>query len=338
MDPLEYDRTNATNIVNLNLGCIAFLKSVPNSEPRTDPLLKQAFLKAQAAALAHYGVKIEQRFIDVPIIEGRAQVLINGAGPPVVFLNGIGTPGAMWAPLMAQLDGCTQYVIDMPGFGLTSTTATLTHNLRATAVAFLDEAFDALCLDQPIILANSLGSLWSSWFAIDRPSRVAALVHIGCPAIILDSSAPLPMRLLSVRPLGHLMMMLQPPSPGQVKQLSKMVREYPLPQEIADLLLATERLPGFKSTFLALLHCLIRLRGSRPTAALTHDQLTQINKPSLLIFGRNDPMGSAPVGRRVAEALPDAELHIVDGGHTPWIHHTDQIAPLVTKFLTSRVS
>lgn len=299
---------------------------------------EQAFLEAQAAALARYGVDVEQRFIDVPIVEGRAQVLVNGAGPPVIFLNGIGTPGAMWAPLMTRLDGFTQYAIDLPGYGLTSTTATLTRDLRATAVAFLEEALDALGLDQPTIVANSLGSLWSSWFAIDRRSRVAALVHVGCPAIVLDTSAPLPMRLLSVRPLGRLMMMLQPPSPGQVKQLSKMVREHPLPPEIADLLLATEQLPGCKPTFLAMLHSLLRLRGSRPGMALTSGQLAQINKPSLLIFGRDDPMGAAPVGRRVADALTDAELHIVDGGHAPWIHHADQIAPLITEFLTSSVS
>lgn len=299
---------------------------------------EQAFLKAQAAALAHYAVEVEQRFIDVPIVEGRAQVLVNGAGPPVIFLNGIGTPSAMWAPLMAHLAGFTQYAIDLPGFGLTNTTAALTRDLRATAVAFLEEALDALNLDRPIILANSLGSLWSSWFAIDRPSRVAALVHIGCPAIVLDSSAPLPMRLLSVRPLGHLMMMLQPPSAVQVRQLSKMVREHPLPPEIANLLLATEQLPGFKPTFLAMLHRLLRLRGSRPTSALTSDQLAQINVPSLLIFGRDDPIGAAPVGRRVADALSDSELYIVDGGHAPWIHHADQIAPLITEFLTSRVS
>ena len=51
------------------------------------------------------------------------------------------------------------------------------------------------------------------------------------------------MRLLSVPGLGRLMMKIQPPSERQVKHLSKMVNEYPLPPEIADLLLATERLP-----------------------------------------------------------------------------------------------
>lgn len=37
-------------------------------------------------------------------------------------------------------------------------------------------------------MANSLGSLLTSWLALDHPDRVAALVHIGCPAIVFDTT------------------------------------------------------------------------------------------------------------------------------------------------------
>jgi pimeloyl-ACP methyl ester carboxylesterase len=296
-----------------------------------------SFIKAQTAALCRYGVHAEERSVDAPIVAGRAHVLVTGDGPPVVMVNGIGTPAAMWAPLMAQLDGFTLYAVDLPGYGLTDTTADLTNDFRAAAVGFLGEVLDGLGLRQPTFVANSLGSLWAMWFAIDRPDRIAALVHVGCPAIALDTSAPLPMRLLSVRPLGRLMMKLQPPSARQVVQLSKMVNEHPLPAEIADLILATEQLPHFEATFLATLHTLITLRGARPDLALTRDQLGRVKQPSLLLFGEDDPMGAAPVGEQLAEALPDAELHVVDGGHAPWVHHTDQIAPLISAFLTRTV-
>lgn len=297
---------------------------------------EQEFIAAQTAALAVHGVKARQCFVDTPVVEGRTQVLVAGSGPPVVLLNGIGTPAAMFAPLMARLERFTLYAVDLPGFGLTDTKAGLADDLRATAVAFLDQVLEALGLDQPAILANSLGSLWASWLALEQPSRVRALVHVGCPAIILDTAAPLPMRLLSVPLLGRLMMRLLPPSESQVEQLSKMVREYPLPPETADLLLATERLPACEESFLAMLNALLRLRGPRPEMVLTGDQLARIDAPTLLIFARNDPMGAERAGRRVAEAMPDAELHIVDGGHAPWIHHADQIAPLIAEFLGRR--
>lgn len=294
---------------------------------------EQAFIAAQKAALAGYGVKAEQRFVEVPIVGGRAQVLVAGSGPPVVLLNGIGTPAAMFAPLMARLEGVTLYAVDLPGFGLTDTRAGLADDLRAMAVAFLRQVLDGLELNQPVILANSLGSLWAMWLALEQPSRTGPMVHVGCPAIVLDTTAPLPMRLLSTPLLGRLMMWLQPPSKAQVGQLSRMVREHPLPPEIADLLLATEHLPGCAETLLAMLNALITLRGARADMALTGDQLAQIRTPTLLVFARDDPMGAENAGRRVAEAMPNAELVIVDGGHAPWIHHADQIAPPVNRFL-----
>jgi pimeloyl-ACP methyl ester carboxylesterase len=84
---------------------------------------------------------------------------------------------------------------------------------------------DQLQLDQPLFVANSMGSLWSLWLAIDRPSRVRAMTHIGCPAVILETSAPLPMRLLSVRPLGRIIMALSPPSRRQVERFASIVGE-----------------------------------------------------------------------------------------------------------------
>lgn len=225
---------------------------------------RQAFLTAQSSALAKYGVVCEQKFVEIPFLRGRAQVLVAGDGPPVVMLGGIGTPAAMFAPLMARLDGLTLYAVDLPGYGLTDTTPTIATDLKSTAIAFVGQVLDALGLYRPTIIANSLGSNWASWFVLDQPDRISALVHVGCPALILDTSAPLIMRLLATRGLGWLMMRLQPPSARQVRELSEMVREDPLPSEIAALLLATERLPGFEATFRATLNAALGLWGGPP--------------------------------------------------------------------------
>lgn len=292
------------------------------------------FSRAQADVLDRYGLlTCDERWIDAPTAGGRAHVLVNGDGPPVVLLNGVGVPAAMLAPVMSQLDGATCYAVDLPGFGLTDSVPGFARDLRANAVRFLVEVFDNLQLERPTVVANSLGSLWASWLAIDRPERVAGLAHLGCPAVVLDTSAPLPMRLLSVRVLGRLMMRLRPPSPAQVEQLARMVHEHPLPPGIGDLILATERLDHFEDAFLSTLHHLLRLRGNRPERALTADDLARIEAPTLLAIASDDPMGGPAVGRRVAEAMPDAELHVVDGGHAPWLHHADQIVPLLDAFL-----
>ena len=293
----------------------------------------ESFSEAQAKVFDRYGIVVEERWVETPCVDGRAHVLVTGEGPPIVLLNGIGVPAAMMAPLMSGIEGFTQYAVDLPAYGLSDTAARFADDLRVNAVTFLTEVLDGLEVDRPIVVANSLGSLWASWLAIDEPDRVGALAHIGCPAIILDTSAPLPMRLLSKRPLGRLVMRLQPPSERQVEGLAKMVHEHPLPPEIAQLILATERLDHFEDTFLATLNHLIRLRGSRPERALTAAQLASVEAPTLLVFAAADPMGAVSVGERVVDAMPNAELHVVDGGHAPWLHHADQIAPILENFL-----
>lgn len=299
---------------------------------------REDFIAAQQQMLDRYGVAAPSRFIDVPSIGGRAHVLVSGEGPDVVMVNGIGTPGAMWAPLMAYLRGLKVHVVDLPAYGLTDTTADFSDDLRRSAVLFLEEVLDRLGLDRPSFVGNSLGSLWTCWLALDRPKRVAALVHVGCPALALDTSAPLPMRMLSVGPLGRLLTTIQKPSPKQVEQLAKMVKEHPLPPVLVDLLVATERLPGFRETFLAMLHSLLRLRGSRPALRLTADQLGRIQQPNLLFWGKDDPFGSPEVGERMAAIMPSAELQVVAGGHAPHLTQSERIGPRIARFVQEHAS
>lgn len=39
----------------------------------------------------------------------------------------------------------------------------------------------------------------------------------------------------------------------------------------------------------------------------------------------------------MVDAMANAELHIVNGGHAPWLRHPEQVAPVLTTFL-ERVS
>ena len=294
---------------------------------------RQEFIEAQRQMLDRYGVEAESRFFEVSSISGQAHTLISGEGQAVMMINGIGTPAAMWAPLMAELDGFRLFAVDLPAYGLTDTTEDLADDLRHNAVTFLDEIFEGLELESSLFVANSLGSLWTSWLALDRPKRVTAIVHVGCPATVFDTSAPLPMRLLSAKPLGQLLTRVRPPSESQVEELSKMVNEYPLSSELADLLLATERLPGFRQTFLSTLNALIRLRGNQPEMRLSAKQLEQIAQPTLVFWGENDPFGSVKVGERMVNVMPNAELHVVGGGHAPWLKHSKHIAQTANRFL-----
>jgi pimeloyl-ACP methyl ester carboxylesterase len=293
---------------------------------------RQQFIDAQRRILQRYGVEAKSRFIKIPSINGQAHVLTCGEGPPVLMINGIGTPGAMWAPLMAELKDFSLYVVDLPGYGLTDAPDNFAVDLKRNALRFLNEVIIQLDFHSPFFIVNSLASLFSSWLALEYPKKIRAFVHLGCPALVLGTSAPLPMRLLSVNHLGQLISRLQPPSEKQVKQLSKMVKQHPLRPELVDLLVATEQLPNYRHTFLSSLNKLLRLRGSRPEMRLTARELSEITQPTLVFWGENDPFGSVEVGKKMVDSMPSAKLQIVKGGHAPWLNETQKIASQTTAF------
>lgn len=300
----------------------------------------EQFQAKQRALLSRYGVDAQSRFLEVPSVHGPVHVLTQERGPPVVLVPGFADPAAMWAPLMARLDGFTRYAVDRPCFGLSGSAEHSTEHMRVLAVSFLEEVLDALQIDRALLIGNSIGSLWSFWLALDHPDRVAAMVHVGCPAFLLNTSAPLPMRLLSIPPLGRLLMRMTPPSAAHVERFSRMVGEdLSRAPELRDLLVAAQRLPGAQAAIRELLHALVRLRGARPEVALTADQIAQVRQPVLLIWGEQDPFGSPDVGEEAAGIIPDADFRLVAGaGHAPWIAHPTQVSAGAIPFLRAHLS
>ena len=297
------------------------------------------FKAAQRRLLQRYGVDAESEFIEVAAVEGRVHVLCSGTGPAVVMVPGFSDPAVMWAPLMAALDGFTLYAVDRPCFGLTGGAEHTTATFRGLAVEFLEQVLDTLEIEQPLFVCNSIGSLWSTWLALDRPDRVAAMVHAGCPAFWLGTSAPLPLRLLSIPLLGRFIMAISPPSPRQTEAFGRLIAGEDLSQfpELRDLLVAAQKLPGAQRSILGLLHAVVRLSGARPEMRLMAQQLAQIRQPVLLIWGSRDAFGGPSVGEEAARTIPHAALHIVpEAGHVPWVGHPSEVAAAAVPFLRTQ--
>lgn len=293
------------------------------------------FAAAQPRLFAAHGVEAESHFVDAPSIKGRAHVVTAGGGPPVMMIIGGGVPAAMWTPLMAEMqDRFTLHAVDLPSHGLTSPTRYARVTVRSLAVGFLGDVLDGLGLGRAPFVAQSIGGLWSIWLALDEPSRVQSLSCIGCPAALLGTSAPMPFRIMSVRPIGKLLMRLQKPSRRQVDKLGRMAGEdFDQHPELRDLMVALERIPHYGSDFVDLVHTVVRPRGAQPDVMLTAQQLAGVSTPTQIIWGTDDTFGPPSAGRRAARIIPNAEFHEVNGGHAPWLDSTAEIAELVRDFL-----
>jgi len=67
------------------------------------------------------------------------------------------------------------------------------------------------------------------------------------------------------------------------------------------------------------------------------EELSQINLPTLLIWGNNDIITPPFVGREFQKLIPNSELHLVDKcGHAPMMETPDEFNEILHKFLTKQ--
>jgi len=291
--------------------------------------------QAQRRLLRSQNVDADSIFVTIPAVRGPVHVLRGGEGPPVVLVPGFADPAAMWTPLMARLDGFGLFALDRPSFGLSGPAPHTPATFRRLAVDFLTESLDALEIERAILVGNSMGSAWSTWFALEHPDRVSGLAHLGCPAFWLGTSAPAPMHLLALPLLGRLLA-ARPPSPEQVIGFGRRIAGEDLSSmpELVDLLVAAEARPGAGRAVHGLLRAVLRPGGARPQVSTSRRELARLRPPVVLIWGSEDRFGGPRVAREAAATIPEAELHLIPGGgHLPWIGRPDAIAEVLIPVL-----
>lgn len=291
------------------------------------------FVEAERQAMAAYGLSYRNHFLDLDRPRLRARVIEAGEGEPLLLVHGALAVAAQWAPLMAELTGHRILAVDLPGYGLTDPFVYERGRLRQVAVEFLDAVLDGLGLESVPVVANSMGGLWTFWMSLDRPSRLEAIAQVGCPAMLLETSAPLSMRLLSVRGLNRrvLRVLPTPDGRGQLRQMGDGAAAETAPPEFLALLEASDDPEPFWPASLSLLEAAARLGGGR--VQLTEAELARVRQPTVFVWGADDPFGSPSVGERAASVVPRAHLVRVDGGHLPWVGQPAAVAGAIRDHL-----
>jgi pimeloyl-ACP methyl ester carboxylesterase len=266
------------------------------------------------------------------------RALEMGEGDPVLFVHGGGSNAAGWTPLLAGWGTGRTIAIDRPGHGLSGRFSYRGVDLRRHAVEVLEGVIDALGLAQVDLVGNSMGGLWSFWLAIDRPARVRRIVQIGCPALILDTSAPLPLRLMSQTWLAKLMTRMEPPSRKNIRKLFARLGHPSLQidDETLDLVMAGGKLPFYQEAWFSLIANVLSLGGKR--ISLPAEELRRVSQPTLFLWGAKDPFGSVEVGRKACAIMPDASLEVVGEGHLPWLDDPARCRELAERFLRAATS
>jgi pimeloyl-ACP methyl ester carboxylesterase len=306
----------------------------------TDPAITAA-RHAERELWQDYGLSVVERFIDIDEPRLRVRTLECGtpSAEPLMFVQGGLGEAWGWAALMARLTEFRCITLDRPGGGLSDGVDFLEVDVRQLAVDVLQAVLDAAGVRQAAFVANSMGGWWTFQLAMRAPARVSRMVMLGCPALILDTSAPLRMRLVSVPMLGRgLVKLMVPASSAKARDLPRFLGH---PVQVgqrwseleAEVVYRFGNLPNVPGSWLALLRRFLRLGGPNRGMRISADELRGVTQPTLFVWGQDDPFGSPNDGRAAAELMPEARLEVVGLGHLPWWDEPDQCAHLVREFV-----
>ena len=249
---------------------------------------------------------------------GRVAYDDRGAGDPVVLLPSGAHDHHDYDELRALLpDGLRSVALDWPAHG-----ASPAATVPASVSAFADVAehlVEQVAPGGAVVVGNSVGGFAATRLAIRRPELVRGLVIVDGGGFV---GRPPQVRLfcaLMARP-WFLRRIYPAFSAHYMKARTDADRRS------RDAGIATTRQdPGLRAV--------CQLWGSFSSPA--HDlraAAAGITAPTLVVWGRRDPVITRRVGHRIAATIPGAQYEELDSGHVPHTTYPRAVADLLVPF------
>jgi len=264
--------------------------------------------------------------LDVPTTLGRLRISVEGnsEGETVLFWPSLLMDRRLWAPQVAALSGAYRTVaIDPPGHG-ESAHLSRTFTLAECATCLV-EILDHLGADRAHVVGNSWGAMTGATFAALHPDRVRSAVLLNGTG----SAAPRRQRLEYAALLA-------------MARALRGIRG-PLLRPVVDAFLGPTSRRDRPETVRTVVEV---ARGNhvpsvtpaiRSVVSLRPDQhqlFGRIECPVLVVAGREDATFPLPEVTAMAEAIPGAELVVLeDAAHLAALEVPEQVNRLLEEFL-----
>jgi pimeloyl-[acyl-carrier protein] methyl ester esterase len=241
------------------------------------------------------------------------------ADRPLVLIHGWGMHGGVWSSIRERLQ-LTSIAVDLPGYGNSPKISPYTLDGVAKAVL-------AQCPVRMDVCAWSLGGLVAQRMAQIAPERIGRMVLVGstpCFTLRDDWACAIPVAILTQ-------------FSAELEQAYEVTLKRFLALQVRGDEAARETLAVLREQLFA--------RG-RPDASVLHEglqlllntdlraQAGDLKPATLLVHGQHDQL--VPLGAAVwmAQALPDARLHVMAGAaHAPFLSHMTEFVNVLHEFL-----
>ncbi|PWU51534.1 alpha/beta hydrolase [Micromonospora sp. S4605] len=264
----------------------------------------------------------------------RVRHRVDGDGPPVVLLHGIGRSLRDFTEQHELLaDRYRVYSLDLPGYGGSLPMAE-PYTLPALA-RFVGRYLDAVGVEAPAhLVGNSLGGAIAMRLAVAEPARVASLALVNSAGF--GREVTMMLRLLALRPLGRLLLR---PSRAAARRTERALfhdAAFATAERVAYALEVAHQ-PYAARVLLETAHNLGTFRGVSPQwreELLT--ELARLDVPTLVVWGDRDLILPAAHLAAARTRLPHARTHLFTNcGHMPQIECAEEFSRLLVDFWTA---
>lgn len=235
---------------------------------------------------------------------------------PILYLHGAPTSADDWEPFLARTGGIAP---DLPGFGRSDKSGHLDYSI-AGYVDFLERFMEKLEVRRCRLVAHDWGAALGLALAQRDPERIERLVLLDAVPLLADFRWHRLARLWRTPVLGELTMgwtthwLLR-----RGLRCGSSERETWPRERVAAVWEQFDQ--GTQRATLRLYR-----NGSPSRLEASGLGLEELEAPTLIVWGEDDPWLAPELARRYAERLPDAEVEIVPGaGHWPWLDRPEVV-------------
>ncbi len=252
-----------------------------------------------------------------------------GSGHPLIMLHGSGPGATGWSNFNPNIGPLSRthrvLAVDLPGWGGSDAVPAGETDHADVILEFMD----ALGLERPALVGNSMGAVASLRAAAARPDRVSHLVTMG------SGSVPVPTLFGPGGPSEGMKILFEAyrdPSIENMRQLASIMTYDPAfaSEELARMRAeaATAR-PEHLANFV---DCIPR--GGPIRHWPTMEEIASIQAPTLIMHGKNDRVVHFEHSLRLVAAIDDSRLVLLNRcGHWAQLEHADEFNRLVRFFV-----
>lgn len=252
-------------------------------------------------------------------------------GRPVVFVHGYAMGSSLWRPLTKRLASRGLFCL-APNWPLGAHPEPMREDADLTMegiAAIIGEFIDSLELNDVVLIGNDTGGAISQIVATTTPQRLGALVLTSCDAFE-HFPPPILKPFIRAAKLGPAFDVAAQPLRTKLgrKRAFGALAHADIDSLVAEWLRPPLTDPRIR-------HDLRRFTASlnQQSTLIAAERLPEFTKPALVAWSADDAFFPLEDGRRLAAALPNARLSVIEHARTfSMIDQPDVLAELISDF------